>query len=508
MRRLLLCVLFPVSLFAQRPAHFTDPDRADKVRATAPVVEQIFSEFREKGHMPGFVYGVVLDGELLYAGQFGHTNLEKEIPADARSLFRIASMSKSFTAMAILQLRDAGKLDLDEPASKYIPEMKNMTYLFTDAPEISIRHLLTHGAGFPEDNPWGDRQLADSDEELRQLMADGPSFSNVPDVAYEYSNTGFALLGQIVQVVSGMDLQEYTKTHIFGPLGMSATIWEYTDAPEERLALGYDWEDSSYVNIPLEHHGSYGAMGGLITSIDDLSKYVAMHLAAWPPRSDEETAPLKRSSLREMQHPWRFASLSRAYTYPSGRISPATRAYGYGLSWSRDADGRVYVGHSGGLPGFGSNWTMMPDYGLAVMSFDNRTYGGTSTVNTAVLDTIVSLAGLMPRELPVSDILTRRMKELAAFLPDWKDAESSELFAENFWMDNRFQDIVRRTKELYEEAGKIMKVGEMHPWNQLRGYFTLEGEKKDLNVWFTLTPEKDPKIQQVRMWNTEKKNAE
>ena len=189
---------------------FTDPDRAEKVKATATVVEDLYNAYATDEHMPGFVYGVVLDGKLLYSGGFGYSNLQQKIEVDNSSLFRIASMSKSFTAISILQLRDAGKLDLDDPVSKYLPEMKKLSHLTTDAPAITIRHLLTHGAGFPEDNPWGDRQLSDTDKELMQLIEGGVSFSNVPGVAYEYSNLGFALLGQIVQKVYGMEIQQCT----------------------------------------------------------------------------------------------------------------------------------------------------------------------------------------------------------------------------------------------------------------------------------------------------------
>ncbi|NOY36857.1 MAG: beta-lactamase family protein [Chlorobi bacterium] len=482
-----------------KPAVFTDPNRAEKVLSTAAAVDNIFKQFGENRHMPGLVYGVVLDGKLIYSGSFGYANLERQITADSHSLFRIASMSKSFTAMAILQLRDAGKLNLDDPVSKYIPEMKEITYPTTDSPEITIRHLLTHGAGFPEDNPWGDRQLADTDEELLRIIREGITFSNVPGVTYEYSNLGFAILGQVVQRVSGMDFREYTRKNIFQPLGMNATVWEYENAPENILAHGYNRVDDSFVNIPLEHHGAFGAMGGLITTIDDFTKYVALHLSAWPPRSGADTGPLKRSSLREMHHPWRFIQLNAGFHYPDGRECPVVSAYAYGLHWMKDCNGRVYIGHSGGLPGFGSNWTMMPGYGLAVMSFDNRTYGSTSGINIAVLDTIIKMAGLKPRTLPASDILKKRKNELVKILPDWEGAESSGLFAGNFFLDNRLQDLVKHSKTLFRETGRIISIGPMKPLNQLRGTFIIEGEKKNIEVFFTLTPEKEPRIQQVRM---------
>ncbi|MGD8727076.1 MAG: serine hydrolase domain-containing protein [Gemmatimonadales bacterium] len=452
----------------------------------------MFRDHWERSHMPGFAYAVVLDGDVVYSGAFGLAQLDGQIPADTRTLFRIASMSKSFTALAILQLRDEGHLALDDPASQYVPEMARLDYLTSDAPVITIRHLLTHSAGFPEDNPWGDRQLAAPDEELRAHVAAGVSFSNVPGVAYEYSNLGFALLGQIVQVVSGMSFQDYMAEHVFKPLGMASTVYEYARASAGQLALGYDWVDGSWVNVPLEHHGAYGAMGGLITSIEDFAKYVALHLGAWPPRNDPDDGPLRRSSLREMHQPWRFASLS-------GQECPSASAYAYGLRWSIDCDDRVTVGHSGGLPGFGSNWTMMPDHGLAVMSFDNRTYGGTSGVNRAVLDTIVMLAGLEPRHVPVSDILEERKHQLVALLHTPARAEESGIFAENFFMDTRPHDWVAHARGLLDAAGEILRVGDMVPLNRLRGTFVVECERTNIEIFFTLSPETVPLIQQVRM---------
>ena len=112
-------------------------------------------------------------------------------------------MTKSFTALAILQLRDAGKLRLDDSVQHLCAGSKRRPRCLTrDAPPITIRHLLTHAAGFPEDNPWGDRQLADSPDEFVKLLEAGISFSNVPGVAYEYSNLGFTLLGTIITRVS------------------------------------------------------------------------------------------------------------------------------------------------------------------------------------------------------------------------------------------------------------------------------------------------------------------
>ena len=483
-----------------QPPVFTDADRLKKLEAAFPVVEKIYRDRAAKYHYPGVTFGIVMDGKLVYSGGFGLTNVAKKTPATPQSLFRIASMTKSITAMAVLKLRDEGKLRLDDLAEQYIPELKTHKYLTADAPRITVRNLLAHSAGFPEDNPWGDRQLADSDEDLLKLIKGGLSNANVPSFAYEYSNLGFAMLGHIITVVSGKPYQQYITETILKPLGMNHTEWEYTRVPADKLALGYRWQEDSgnWLEEALLHDGSYGAMGGLITSIDDFSKYVALHQAAWPPRSDaDDAAPIKRSSIREMGQPWTFAGLDAQAKNSAGQVCPQTSGYGYGLRWTQNCTGRVRVGHSGGLPGFGSNWFILPDYGIGVITCANLTYAGLSAVNAEVLDTLVAMAKLQPRRLPVSPILTQRQAELVKLLPDWTNAEQSGIFAENFFPD---QSVVRRRKQvqnLYARVGNIRRVGELVPDNQLRGHFLLEGERGNIDVFFTLTPETPALIQQL-----------
>ena len=476
----------------------SSPGRQEKIRAAGPVVDNLFRNHAEIRRLPGMAWGVILDGELVLSGGWGWADIEQQQPAGPQSLFRAASMSKSFTAMAILQLRDAGKLALDDPASRYLPELKSLRYPAADSPEITIRHLLTHSAGLPEDNPWGDRQLARTDTELLALLP-AISLANAPGSVYEYSNLGFAILGQIVQRVSGMDFKAYTSAMIFKPVGMGSTIWEYTEAPPERLARGYTRSGASFEQLPLEHHGAYGAMGGLITSVEDFARYAALHLSAWPPRDDADAGVLRRSSLREMHHPWRFYALAADVRSSSGRPCPAAQAYGYGLRWQSDCDGIVSVGHSGGLPGYGSNWTMLPEYGIAVVSFTNLTYATTTAINRAVLDTLIALAGLRPYTPPVSAILEKRKNDLLAILPEWQGAEDTGIFAENFFLDNSLASWKEQTRQLYESAGEILSISQLRPQNQLRGEFVLIGAKKKIAIFFTLTPEKEPRIQELRM---------
>lgn len=494
------------ALIAQtyKPAVFTDAKRLEKIEATFPIIDQIYKDYAEKNHFPGLVYGIVVDGKLVHTGSTGYTDLEKKTTATVNSDFRIASMTKSFTAMSILKLRDEGKLKLDDPASRYIPEMKGLKYLTSDASEITIRNLLTHSAGFPEDNPWGDRQLADSDQQLIDLYKKGVSFSNNPGLSYEYSNLAFATLGYIIKKVSGKTYEQYISDNILKPLGMVHTYWEYTKVPAAQLAHGYRWLDNKWVEQPLLHDGSYGAMGGMITTIEDFSKYMAIHLGAWPPRDGAEIYPVKRSSIREMQYPWDVSFLSPNATLGNNQVCPTVSAYGYGLGWMKDCENRVYIGHSGGLPGFGSQWRILPEYGIGVVAFANLTYANAGAANKIVLDTLLALSGIKPRVLPASAILNQRKNELIKLLPNWENAKSTPIFADNFWLDYFPDKLKADAAAAFAKAGKIVSVDDLVAENQLRGYFLMHGENSTIKIAFTLTPEMPAKIQEYHLDLVEK----
>ena len=483
---------------AYQVPYYADNDRLQKIKALFPVIEQLYRNHAEKNHFPGYTFGIVLDGRLVYSGMGGYAEISTKRPVTANTQFRIASMSKSFTAMAIVKLRDDGKLRLDDAVEKYIPELKGQK-LTKDAPTLTIRDLLTHSGGFPQDDPWGDRQLADTEEELLALIKKGLHFSNVTGLQYEYSNLGFTMLGYIIHKVSGKPYSQYIAEHIWKPLGMNEAAWEYSKVPPASLANGHRWINNNWRDEPLLHDGIFGSMGGMITSLSSFSKYMALHMNAWPPSNETETGPVKRSSIREMHQPQRFSSLNPQYRYPDGRLCPMVTAYGYGLRWSKDCEGRTTVGHSGGLPGFGSNWVIAPDYGIGVVFFANVTYASTAGINAQVLDTLIRGAGLKPRVLPASDVLKNAQQGLIALLPDWNNANRSTLFADNFFDDYPVESLREEARKIFDSAGKIIRIGEMVPENQLRGTCILECEKGRVQIFFTLTPENPAKIQEYRI---------
>jgi CubicO group peptidase (beta-lactamase class C family) len=481
-----------------KAAQFTDTDRMSKIRAAIPEVENIFKAFAQNNQVPGYAFGIVVDGQLVFKGAGGMANLQKNHAATPTSLFRIASMTKSITAMAILQLRDAGKLSLHDPVAKYLPELGRIAPLTADAQPPTIFNLLTMTAGFPEDNPWGDRQLEDSDQDFLDFLREGISFSTTPSSGYEYSNLGYAMLGSIIARITGMPYQKYINETIFKPLGMDHTHWEYEGLSEKKLALGYRWEDSQWKPEPMLHDGVYGAMGGLITTIEDFGKYLAFHLSAWPPRNDLQSGPLGRASVREM-HKMTEPRLNAEAKDSGGAPCPVMVAYGYGLRVQKDCKGVLQVAHSGGLPGFGSNFTFLPDYGIGVMLFANRTYAPATAANNLAIQAILRSAGLEPRQLPVSDILARRKDQVFQLLQTWKAGGEGDFLAENFYLDSDLEHRRQDAAAIFAKAGKPLEAGPLVPENQLRGTFRIRCEQRSVDVFFSLSPEKNPKVQALTL---------
>lgn len=477
-------------------AQTAEPGRVERVAAVLPEIDRMYTELADKEHLPGLVIGVVMDGKLIHTRSFGMANLARKVPVSSSTEFRIASMTKSFVAMAVLKLRDQGKLALDEPASKYLPELRRVGLPTTDSPPLTIRQLLTMSTGLPEDNPWGDRQMHLDNAAIVRVVGAGLSFSNAPDQAYEYSNLGYILLGKIVSEVSGMRFQDYITKQILLPLGMTSTRWEYAQAAPDKLALGYHWNHDAWQLEPILHDGDGAAMGGLITTMDDFARYVAFHLAASPARNDPDNGPVRRSSVREMQQPRVFANMApKATLVDDNTVNPKVYFYGYGLNWSRDSQDVVIVGHSGGLPGFGSQYRFAPDYGVGVIAFSNLRYAPVYAPTVKVLNTLIESARLEPRAIAVSAILSMRQRQVAQLIQSWDPALGAAIAAENFFLDRSREDWIAESRKQLETIGKVVSVGPIKAENQLRGSFPLVGERGTLEVKFTLTPEREPKVQ-------------
>jgi CubicO group peptidase (beta-lactamase class C family) len=480
---------------------FVDPDRRAKLAKAFPEIDRIFQDYAAVAHVPGAAWGIIVDGQLAHTGVTGYRDVPSKTPVTPDTVFRIASMTKSFTAIAILKLRDEGKLSLDDLAEKYVPEMRTLVYPTSDSPRITIRHLMSHAEGFPEDNPWGDQHLADSDEQLSALIRAGIPFSNAPGVAYEYSNFGFAILGRIVANVADPSgsprtaaYTRYIREHVLTPLGMTSTTLEPLQVPADRLAHGYRWEDAQWKNEPLLANGSFGSMGGMLTTLSDLGKYVGTFLAAWPPRDGAEGAPIRRSSLREMQQVSRPAP---AVVSRNGNgVQLNSGGYGYGLLITQSCEFPTIVAHGGGLPGFGTQMRWMPEYGVGIIAFGNLTYANWPRTFDAAIEALARTGGLQPRVIEPSPALTTLRDAVAGLVVKWDDNVADRIASQNLFLDQSKERRRAAIDGLRAQVGTCTAgSGFDRVENALRGEWTMNCERGRLRVAITLAPTSPPTVQ-------------
>ena len=477
------------------PAEFIDSGRAAKLAAAYPAIDSMMRAFAERARVPGFGYAVIVDGRIAHVGVGGLRDVTTRAPVDTATVFRIASMSKSFAAVAILQLRDAGRLSLDDPAEKYVPELAGLRYPTSDSPKITIRHLLTHSAGFPEDNPWGDQQLAVTNDEMAAMMRGGIPFSTAPATAYEYSNYGFAILGRIVASVSGMPYSRYLTERVLRPLGMNVTTLEARNVPEHRLAHGYRLRDGEWIEEPQLPDGAFGPMGGMLTSISDLGRWVGFMLDAWPPRDGNDSGVLSRASRREMQQIARYIGAS-ASTDSAGVISLAANGYGYGLRVQQTCLFASSVSHTGGLPGFGSLMRWLPEHGVGIVALGNLTYTGWTPLSTQALDALARTGGLVPRAPQPAPMLLERREQVSRLVARWNDALADSLAAMNLYLDEPKDRRRAAIERLRAEAGDDCRnEGPFLAQNALRGRWRMRCRDADLLVAITLAPTEPAKVQ-------------
>jgi hypothetical protein len=237
-------------------------------------------------------------------------------------------------------------------------------------------------------------------------------------------------------------------------------------------------------------------MGGMLTSIRDLSRYVSVFLDAWPPRDGAERGPIGRASLREMQQPWRPSTMRVARDASTNALQLTSGAYGYGLSVTQTCDVRAMVAHSGGLPGYGSQMRWLPDYGVGIIAFGNLTYTGWTNVIMRAFDRLATTGGLQVRQAQPSPALVSARDSVSQLIVKWDDALAEKIAAENLFLD-RSKD--RRRKEIDDLRAKVGACTAPQSFdvveNALRGQWTMACERGRLQVAITLAPTMPPSVQ-------------
>lgn len=480
-----------------------EPTRKAKLLALAPNLDALLAARATETGTTASAVGLVLEGEVVYVRGFGVRDLESKQAVDGDTLFRIASISKTITSLAVLKLRDQGKLVLDAPAATYLQALASLPRPANDSPPITVRHLLTMTSGLPYDNDWGPVTFGLSDAELSDLLARGPSFAGGPGEKFHYSNLGFALLGEIVEAVSGMPFAEFVAREIFTPLGMKSTGYVTGPIPRERLATGYYKDGDRFVPEPVEPDGVFAPAGGAYTSINDLTRYAAYHLAAYPPRSGVETGPVRRSTLREMHtgQAWgRWGTDAPVLRrHPDG--TSALTAFSYGLGWTQNTTCLVegVIQHSGFEPGYLSMVRVLPTQGLAFVTLsasgdlgDERTF-----------ERVVSL-------LRENEVFERAPATPSPALSSARDTVvqlltgyDSELVARSFDPFTQRYSYVRNFRADIEAAirehGKCQSEGKIIPMSATHGRFRVSCERGAIEFVVFLTPHPKPLIQNLEL---------
>lgn len=413
---------------------FRDPQRKAKVVASLPKVEARITEELAVRKIPGFAFGLVLDGELVYAKGFGVVDVDDKRPVDADTVFRIGSITKTFTSLAILKLRDAGKLSLDDPAVRTLPELAALRYPTRDSAPITIRQLLTHTSGLPQ---FGNHRHARPDRDVtqRELFNDLPHLTLLaaPGAAHSYSTFGMALLGAIVQRVSGMRYRDYVSTQILAPLGMRSTFWDARDVPPGRLATGYVPGAGAPIRDAPWRLGEAEAAGGLYTSLRDLARYAAFQIAAHPPRDDPDQGPVRRSSVREAHNMAHHIALKVRLREPSPEHPALVSgvASGVGLAWHgfETCELEQIVGHMGILGGYSAGIELYPQRGFALVSLSNHRDAPNRDLIWAARDILLASQGLAPRARTASPALRRALAALVDLYAGYSEAKYRKVFA-------------------------------------------------------------------------------
>lgn len=462
-------------------------------------IDRVFDTYRINSHIPGMVYGIVIDGRLVYVKGIGVQDIESKRVVTAETLFRIASMTKSFTALSILKLRDEGKLSLDASVDTYVPELRNWQYPTDDSPKIRVRDLITHTAGFVTDDPWGDRQTPLPEADFTRLLSAGVPFTRPPGNAMEYSNFGYALLGRIVQNVSGQPYKDFVQRTLLTPLGMTSTGYDVAAAPADRRALGYRWEDDAWRLEPTMAHGAFGAMGGLQTSANDYAKYVAFLLSAWPARSGTDNGPVKRASVRELSQGANFPSVRQRPGATASTACLAAGAYGMGMNVAVDCELGLTLSHGGGYPGYGSHVLILPDFGVGIFALANRTYAGP---RAPVWDAAVALlrAGLLTkRPAPIDGALASAYSAAGTIYTSGSISSAGGVLAMNFLMDRDAEHWARDLAALKTQVGACETTSPISPTGILSGDFTWSCERGRVRGSLLLAPTRPPQIQSLSL---------
>ena len=351
MRLLAAHLLVTICVFAAGPAPSTLPAKAQDALRVFDQWVQAKAADREQ---PGLSIGIVRDQELIFAKGYGYADLNNRMPATPQTLYRVASITKLFTATAAMQLRDAGKLRLDDPVAKHL-DWFQLRSTKGDVP-IQIWHLMTHLSGMPRESamPYWNTKTFPTREQMRAMLATQDA-AYAPATKWKYSNLAVSIEGEIIAKLGGMEWSDYITARVLKPLGMSASL-PLPRANSFGLASGYGARVAGQARETEEFTDCKGIApaASLATNVEDLARFVSFQFKGDP-------RVLKLSTLEEMRRPhW---------------VQPSW-ASGWGLGFSlRKLGARTLAGHGGSLGGYRTSVAFDAETKIGVIVLTNSNDG-------------------------------------------------------------------------------------------------------------------------------------
>jgi serine beta-lactamase-like protein LACTB len=335
---LALLTLYSLAAFAQQPAQ-----QADKLKR----IEQAIQAEMQKNGVPGIAVAIAQRGQVVYAKGFGYADAENKVPFNPQTVSRIGSISKTFTALAVMQLVEQGKVKLDDEVQAYVPSFPRKS-----AP-VTIRQLLGHQGGIRhyKSNEMMSARHYNTVEESLTIFKDDPLIAE-PGTKYSYTTYGFNLLSRVVEAASGMSFGDYLQQRVFNPLGLKET---YLDDPPKLIpnrARNYTkLQNGPLENAPAVDQSNKWGGGGIVSTVEDLLRYAASY----------DTAQLLRT-----------ATIAQMFTAQTTRDGKPTN-YGFGWATALE-DGRRRVEHNGGSIGATSALSKYPEQQTTIVVLVNNNF--------------------------------------------------------------------------------------------------------------------------------------
>ena len=370
----------------------------------AAELRAVLAQSQADNRLPSISGAVLRDGEVLWADAVGLADAEADEAATPEHQYRIGSITKTFTAVGVMQLRDAGELDLEDRLDRHL-----------DVPargDLTLRRMLSHGSGLQRELPgkvWETLQFPKSTEELLATLAEAEMVL-APGERWHYSNFAFILLGEVIAKLTGMAYEDYVETRILQPLGLTRTSF----SPESPTAVAYSVEPYTDVvqrePMLVERTGGIAAAGQLWSTVGDLCRWAAFLTSPDPDVLSAESLELM-TSVQSMADPYRWSL-----------------AWGVGLMLVRSGE-RIYCGHDGGMPGYLANVLVDRDSGLGGAVLVNGSNVSPAEVTLALVDKVRELhppttAAWRPETPPPDDVVSalgRWWSEGAEFVFRWHD---------------------------------------------------------------------------------------